>query len=113
MAITSSTWDPLQYMKFSDERTRPASICSPGLPLETADAWLIWGAAPATFTVILKQRFPGADVLARRWRRRPCCIKPAPPHRIAVSSKAISPRGFPRRRRLIFSNAALHWVTKS
>ena len=63
MSITSSTWDPAQYLKFSNERLRPALDLLAQIPLPAASHVVDLGCGTGNMTVILKQRFPGADVL--------------------------------------------------
>ena len=63
MSITSSTWDPAQYLKFSNERVRPAFDLLAQVPLDTAARVVDLGCGTGNMTGILKQRFPGAEVL--------------------------------------------------
>ena len=98
MSITSSTWDPAQYLKFSNERVRPAFDLLAQVPLQTASHVVDLGCGTGNMTGILKQRFPGADV-SGLMAPKPCWRRPAPPCRNAASSKAIFPPG-PRRSRL-------------
>ena len=111
MPITSSTWDPAQYLKFSNERVRPAFDLLNQVPLATADRVVDLGCGTGNMTVILKQRFGGADVLgvdgagtmlAKARAAAPNC-------RFEQGDFATwTPGASPD---LIFSNAALHWVT--
>jgi trans-aconitate 2-methyltransferase len=111
MSITSSTWDPTQYLKFSNERVRPALDLLAHVPLETASRVVDLGCGTGNMTAILKQRFPAADVtgvdgaetmLAKARAAVPDC-------RFEQGDFATwTPSAQPD---LIFSNAALHWVT--
>src|ERR1700722_16994830 len=111
MSITSSTWDPTQYLKFSNERTRPAFDLLAQVPLATAKRVVDLGCGTGNMTVILKQRFPAADVmgvdgaetmLAKARAAAPDCRFEQGDFNTWA---AASPPD------LIFSNAALHWVT--
>ncbi|MGD0434023.1 MAG: trans-aconitate 2-methyltransferase [Acetobacteraceae bacterium] len=111
MAITSSTWDPAQYLKFSNERVRPAFDLLAQVPLETAAHVVDLGCGTGNMTGILKQRFPAADVLgvdgaetmlAKARAAVPDCRFEQGD--FATWAAAVAPD-------LIFSNAALHWVT--
>lgn len=111
MAITSSTWDPAQYLKFSNERVRPAFDLLNQVPLASADRVVDLGCGTGNMTVILKERFHGADVLgvdgaetmlAKARAAAPNCRFEQGD--FATWTPATPPD-------LIFSNAALHWVT--
>ncbi len=109
--MTSSTWDPAQYLKFSNERLRPALDLLAQVPLEEAGRVVDLGCGAGNVTAILKQRFPAADVLGvdgaaamlakARTAAPDCRFEQGDFH-------AWTPMAPPD---LIFSNAALHWVT--
>jgi trans-aconitate 2-methyltransferase len=111
MAIAAASWDPVQYLQFSNERLRPALDLLAQVPLTTAARVVDLGCGAGNVTAILRQRFPAAAVLgvdgsdsmlAKARLAAPDCqfqqgdfatwTPDAPPD-------------------LIFSNAALHWVT--
>ena len=111
MSITSSTWDPAQYLKFSNERVRPALDLLAQVPLRTAGRVVDLGCGAGNMTVILKQRFPTADVrgvdgaetmLAKARAAAPDCRFEQGDFNTWAPTVAPD---------LIFSNAALHWVT--
>jgi trans-aconitate 2-methyltransferase len=112
VSITSSTWDPTQYLKFSNERVRPAFDLLAQVPLETAERVVDLGCGTGNMTVILKQRFPAADVLGvdgaetmlakARANAPDCRFEQGDFATWAPSGPAPD---------LIYSNAALHWVT--
>ena len=111
MSITSSTWDPAQYLKFSNERVRPAFDLLAQVPLETARHVVDLGCGTGNMTVMLKQRYPTADVLgvdgAASMLEKARAA--APDCRFDLGDFATwTPAAAPD---LIFSNAALHWVT--
>lgn len=111
MAITSSTWDPAQYLKFSGERLRPALDLMARVPLETAGHVVELGCGAGNMTAILKQRFAASDALGVDGAE-PMLAKAratAPGCRFEVGDfNTWTPATPPD---LLFTNAALHWVT--
>jgi len=111
MALTAATWDPAQYLRFSNERLRPALDLLAQVPLETAYRIVDLGCGAGNVTAILKHRFPEADVLGvdgssvMLEKARAA----APGCRFETGDFNIwAPETPPE---LIYSNAALHWVT--
>lgn len=111
MATPATTWDPAQYLRFSNERLRPALDLLAQVPLATANRIVDLGCGTGNVTVILKQMFPTADVLgvdgseAMLEKARAA----APDCRFATGD--FSTWAPEQRSDLIYSNAALHWVT--
>lgn len=111
MAISQASWDPAQYLRFTNERLRPALDLLAHVPLATATRVVDLGCGAGNVTTILKQQFPAADVagidgseamLAKARAAAPDC-------RFTLGDFATwTPDSPPD---LIFSNAALHWVT--
>ena len=111
MAITAATWDPAQYLRFSNERLRPALDLLAQVPLEAAAHVVDLGCGAGNVTAILKHRFPQADVLG----------VDGSPDMLAKAQAAAPDCRFETgdfntwapatRPDLIYSNAALHWVT--
>ncbi|MBN8905884.1 MAG: trans-aconitate 2-methyltransferase [Rhodospirillales bacterium] len=104
------TWDPRQYLQFSNERQRPALDLLAQVPLATPTRVVDLGCGHGNVTTILRQRFPAAeivgvdsspDMLAKARSAAPDC-------RFVQGDFATwRPEAPPD---LIYSNAALHWV---
>jgi trans-aconitate 2-methyltransferase len=107
---TVTTWDPEQYLRWSDHRLRPALDLLQRVPLERPESIVDLGCGAGNVTAVLRRRWPAArltgvdgsaSMLARarqadpgaEWRQAD----------IGVWSPAAPVD-------LLFSNAALHWL---
>ena len=109
-----ATWDAAQYLKFADERMRPALDLLAQVSLTTPRCVVDLGCGTGNVTRLLRQRFPQADVLgvdgseAMLEKAR----QTAPDCRFLRADFATWPfDAHMAPAELIYSNAALHWVS--
>lgn len=105
-----SQWSPNQYLKFADERTRPASDLLARVRSERVETVTDLGCGPGNSTELLARRFPharlfGIDTSAAMIE---AAQKRLPDARFAV--KAIQDWSPDTSQDLIFANASLQWV---
>jgi trans-aconitate 2-methyltransferase len=104
------TWDDSQYLKFADERTRPARELLSRVPLDDAGYIVDLGCGPGNSTALLKARWPTARVVgvdnSEEMLNR---ARTDWPELEWIDADALSfePDG---RVDLIFANALLHWL---
>jgi len=103
-------WDPSAYLRFSDERTRPAVDLASRIALESPDSVIDLGCGPGNSTAVLKRRWPAARVVGLD--SSPAMIEAAshshPDDDWVVADIA---SWLPESRfDLVFSNAALQWL---
>jgi trans-aconitate 2-methyltransferase len=105
-----SAWSADQYLKFEDERTRPARDLLAQVPLAQPRLPVDLGCGPATSTALLAARFPGArlvgvdsdpDMLAKAKARLPAA------EYIAADIVDWRPEAGTD---LIYANAVFQWV---
>jgi trans-aconitate 2-methyltransferase len=104
------SWDPATYLRYADERTRPALDLLARVPLAAPARVVDLGCGAGNITALLHRRFPAAQVLgvdsspAMLARARSA----APDCRFAHADLAHwQPETPPD---LLYSNAALHWL---
>lgn len=108
--MQATVWDPTQYLRFADERLRPAMDLLARVGLDSPRRVVDLGCGPGNVTTLLAARFPQADVagidasaamLAKARAAAPTC------RFLEADIGAWTPDSPPD---LIYSNAALHWV---
>lgn len=108
--MAGTVWDPTQYLRFSDERLRPAADLLAQVRLDQPRRVVDLGCGPGNVTTLLAARFPQAEVtgidssaamLAKARVAAPAC------RFLEADVGAWTPDSPPD---LIYSNAALHWV---
>lgn len=110
MTRPAAAWDPAQYLRFADERLRPALDLLARVPLDAPAHVVDLGCGPGNVTAILRQRFPGANVVGVDGSA--AMLEKA---RAATPGCRFEQADFftwhpDRAPDLIYSNAALHWV---
>lgn len=105
-----SDWNPAQYLKFADERTRPARDLLAQVPLGDARRVYDLGCGPGNSTALLVERFPRAHVTGID--NSPAMLEAArkalPGASFAAGDLSVwMPDQTPD---LLFSNATFQWV---
>lgn len=107
-------WNARQYLKFEDQRTRPARDLLARVPLARPQGESVFvvdlGCGPGNSTELLAQRFPGAEVLGLD--TSPDMLVTARARQPAARFEEADASTFilPRPADLIFANAVLQWV---
>ena len=103
-------WDPTQYLRFGDERLRPALDLLARIPAEAPAHVVDLGCGPGNVTTVLKFRWPDADVLGID-SSAPMLVRAraaAPGCRFEQGDfGSWTPGTAPD---VLYSNAALHWL---
>ena len=105
-------WNPLLYLKFSGERTRPAEDLAGSLPLRAPARVLDIGCGPGNSTAVLSRRFPAAELLGVD--ASPAMVRQAqaafPQWQFRVCTPPEGLRALDGGWDVVFSNACLQWV---
>ncbi len=109
----STAWDPGQYLKFKDERTRPSIDLAARLDLASPASILDVGCGPGNSTEVLRDRWPAARITgldsstdmieraraAHDWGDWVC-----------ADAARLGESGDRRTWDIVFSNATLQWI---
>jgi trans-aconitate 2-methyltransferase len=104
------SWDPALYLRFADQRLRPALDLLARIDLESAHRVVDLGCGAGNVTVYLKRRWPGA--LITGVDNSPAMLEKARATDATINWEqgelsTWKPAAAPT---LLYSNAALHWV---
>ena len=110
--MTSPAWDPAQYLKFADERLRPALDLLARVTVETPQTVYDLGCGPGNMTARLRRRWPGARIIGVDSSE--AMLKKARADHPGIEFVAADLAGFrfPAPADVIVSNAALHWLAE-
>ena len=106
----TAAWSAAQYLKFEDERTRPARELLAQVPLAEARLCVDLGCGPGTSTALIAERFPATrvvgldsdpDMLAAARKRLPDC------EFVAADVVSWQPDAATD---LLYANAVFQWV---
>ncbi|WP_263768325.1 methyltransferase domain-containing protein [Propionivibrio soli] len=104
------SWDPVQYLKFSNQRLRPALDLLARLPLRTPETVVDLGCGAGNVVRVLSERWPDAHVTgvdsSAEMLEKAQAVLPSVEWQLSeiASWQPSAPVD------LIFSNAALHWL---
>lgn len=103
-------WDPNQYLRFGDERTRPALDLVSRIHLLDPHAIIDLGCGPGNSTQVLRRRWPGARVVGLDSSEEMiAAARSAHPEQDWILGD-IELWSSPEPLDLVFSNAALQWT---
>ena len=108
--MTVFTWDPKTYLKFGDQRTRPAMDLLARIQLDEPKVIYDLGCGPGNSTRLLRERWPEADITGVDLSADMLAQAEQMKLDIAWEQADLAtwtPGATPD---LIFSNAALHWL---
>ncbi len=108
--IAGSSWDPSQYLKFSDHRLRPALELLDRVHLESPGLIYDLGCGAGNVTRIISERWPDAIVYGLDNSREMLEKAAAEPGRVQWVEADAHTWNPAEPADLIFSNATLHWV---
>ena len=103
-------WDPAQYLKFADQRLRPAIDLLNRIDVDDPAAIVDLGAGAGNVTRMLKERWPGARVTgvddSQEMLDKAAAVAPE----ITWERADLASWRPPKPADIIYSNAALHWL---
>jgi trans-aconitate 2-methyltransferase len=107
--MTAATWDPAQYLKFTDQRLRPALDLMARVPLPAPATVFDLGCGPGNVTKLLKARWPDAAVSGVDSSAEMLAKAKAVPG-IAWQQSDLGTWRAPASADVVYSNAAFHWL---
>ncbi len=109
----STTWDPRQYLKFRDERTRPSIDLASRIVLASPASILDVGCGPGNSTEVLHARWPGARITGLDSSKEMIAQAKASHdwgEWVCADAAALGEGADRGTRDLVFSNATLQWI---
>ena len=103
-------WDPAQYLKFADQRLRPAIDLLNRIDLEQPAEVYDLGAGAGNVTRLIKERWPQARVTGVDDSESMLAKAAATAPALTWQQADLASWRAPRPADLIYSNAALHWL---
>ena len=104
------TWNPEQYLKFADARSRPALDLLARLAGESARLVVDLGCGAGNITRLLAERWPAAQIIGVDGDPAMLARAAETASGIVWQQAEIADWHSPEAPDLIFSNAALHWL---
>ena len=105
-----SDWNPTQYLAFSNQRQRPALDLLTRIPIETPGIIYDLGCGPGTTTVLIKKRWPDAQLTGVDSSREMLDTARTVDKEITWQVGDLNEWQPSEPCDLLFSNAALHWL---
>jgi trans-aconitate 2-methyltransferase len=106
-------WNPAQYLRYGDERLRPAAELLARVPLVAVRAVADLGCGPGNVTPLLAARWPEADIVGvdadAAMLERARAAHRGQPH-VRFEQADLAQWAPATRYDLVYSNAALHWL---
>ncbi len=109
--MTTAPWDPAQYLKFADERTRPALDLLARVGDPSPKTVFDLGCGPGNVTALLRRRWPDARVTGVDRSEAMLAIARANHPGIEFVAADIAAFRPETPAGVIVSNAALHWLS--
>jgi trans-aconitate 2-methyltransferase len=109
--IAGTRWNPEQYAKYGDQRLRPALELLERVPLQSPQLVYDLGCGSGNVTRLLAERWPAARICGLDNSKEMLEKAAAGPGPIEWVEGDIAEWAPDRPPDLIYSNAALHWVT--
>jgi trans-aconitate 2-methyltransferase len=104
------SWDPNQYLKFTDHRLRPALDLLAQIPLAEPRSVYDLGCGPGTVTRLLAERWPNARVVGVDSSAEMLAKARKETSSVAFEQADIAHWSPPAPADLLFTNATLHWL---
>jgi trans-aconitate 2-methyltransferase len=106
------TWNPEQYLRFSEERTRPSRELVSGIPMQRASTIVDLGCGPGNSTAALLERWPDATItgLDSSTEMLEYARKTYPNHEWTYGDISAWASTAAVDHDIVFSSAALQWV---